>query len=266
MDRLSGRKILGDSLRRFWIEKTKKAGDNFVIDGELFKHIFLVCRQDLGDKFELLTDEELAYFVKVTSIDKKMAIVEIIDERTNPKVERPWLHLLLCMPKFNRFELILEKSVELGVKSVTPVFSDFSFVKTFDKVNETKQKRWQKIIQSATQQSGRGDLMKLNTVVDFDQILKGIDSQWNKPSDCVIFPYEGDKLISLKSSLMTINKATIKDIYYIVGSEGGFSHQEVEKLKAKNISPVSLGKQVLRVETACIALTSILKYEFSEFS
>lgn len=125
----------------------------------------------------------------------------------------------------------------------------------------SKRERMERIIKNATQQTGRGELMDLEGAISFDELL-GL----YKKSDSVrgIFAFEGEGGEPLKKQLAEQGPQP-EQIWLFVGSEGGFSRQEAEIFKEINLFPVSLGHQVLRVETACVTLLGIIKYELGLF-
>lgn len=249
-------------MRRYWIEKKDIFQDQVNFTGDVFHHIFDVCRQEVGSKFEVLTEDSKAYFVEVTQVAKKTAAAQILEERVIPELKTPHVHLLLSISRFPVMDAVMEKAVELGVKSIQPFFSEFSFVRKGEKISENKVDRWDKIVRSATQQSGRGDLMKIHSPIPFEKISDLINQ---KPGSVGLFAYEGLSTLSIKDYVAKVKSEHpqgIKDLWIIVGSEGGFSHKEVEEFQKLGLDPVTLGPQVLRVETACMALVSVLKYDF----
>jgi 16S rRNA (uracil1498-N3)-methyltransferase len=169
--------------------------------------------------------------------------------------------LALAVSRFPVMDAIVEKAVELGVKSIQPLFTEFSFVRTRSALSANKVERWDKIVRSATQQCGRGDLMPISPALGLDEFL----SKFNQKSSVMgLFAYEGPSTLSVKDYVTEKKKEAgpLKEIWVFVGSEGGFSYDEVEKLRNLALHPVTLGSQVLRVETACMALVSVLKYDF----
>ncbi|HRO66263.1 MAG TPA: 16S rRNA (uracil(1498)-N(3))-methyltransferase [Pseudobdellovibrionaceae bacterium] len=247
-------------MRRYWIETSDKSGDLVHFRGDLHHHIFDVCRQELGSKFEVLTEEGKAYLVKVTQLDRKAALAEVIEERVIPALAKPWIRVVLSVPRYPVMDSVLEKLVELGVKSVHPVFSEFSFVRSAGTLSENKVQRWEKIIQSATQQSGRGEKMELHEARPLKTFLEGIN---RNEGFAGLFAYEGPSTLGIKEELTRMKSQGVpSEIWLFVGSEGGFSTQEVESFREVGLKPVTLGQQVLRVETACMALVSVLKYDF----
>ncbi|OFZ31572.1 MAG: hypothetical protein A2622_03030 [Bdellovibrionales bacterium RIFCSPHIGHO2_01_FULL_40_29] len=249
-------------MRRYWIEKNQIQEDQIQFKGDQFHHIFDVCRQEVGHHFEVITEESKAYLVEVTSVEKKQAIARIKETREIQKLNRPHIHIALSVSRFPVMDSIMERAVEMGVSSITPFYSEFSFIRKAASMPEGKVDRWQKIIVSATQQSGRGELMRIQKPIDWNILLQQINPS---PQTWCLFAYEGTGTASIKSYLQT-KKASLNkppdDIWIIVGSEGGFSSNEVQTLQQLGLDPVTLGSQVLRVETACLTLVSVLKYEF----
>jgi len=249
-------------MRRYWIEKNSIYNDDVTFKGDVFHHIFGVCRQEKGHHFEVITEDSKAYLVEVTAVEKKQATAKILESREIEKLPTPHIHIALSVSRYNVMDSIVEKAVEMGVYSILPFCSDFSFIRKPDNLPAGKTERWQKIVISATQQSGRGELMKIYEPLEWQNMLKFINpSAQNK----CLFAYEGDSTLAIKDYIATIKGAadpTPENIWIIVGSEGGFSDQEVSQMKQLGLNPVTLGPQVLRVETACMTLVSVLKYEF----
>ena len=247
-------------MRRYWISKDQITNDVVNFDGDQHHHIFVVCRQTASHQFEVLTGDSVAYLVEVTDVQKKRATAKVLSSRKIESLPRPYINLALSIPRFPVFDAICEKAVEMGVQKISPFVSDFSFVREIKEFPENKIERLGKIVLSATQQSGRGDLMKIDSPTNLDQIIKSIG-----PHDFAFFAYEGDTQTDLRreiTRLKTQHTQTPENIWIFVGSEGGFSDPEVKKLTDLGLHPVTLGAQILRVETACMTLVSVLKYEF----
>lgn len=248
-------------MRRYWIEKNQITNETVHFLGEQFHHIFDVCRQTVGHHFEVITDDSKAYLVKVETISKKSATAKIIENREIKKLDYPHIHVLISVPRYNVFDSTLERCVEMGVTSITPFVSDYSFIRKEKELPAGKYDRWNKIIISATQQSGRGELLKINELTNFNQLVKKINPD---EKNWCLFAYEGKTQSSVNIEIGRLRQkyATTADhIYILVGSEGGFSQQEVLMIESLGLHPVTLGQQILRVETACLTLVAILKYE-----
>jgi 16S rRNA (uracil1498-N3)-methyltransferase len=245
-------------MRRYWLESNSRIENQFKIEGEAFHHIFDVCRQEQGSKFEVLLGDQKAYLTEVVKVDKKSALVQIISERLILPLAKPHIHLAISFPRYHVMDAVIEKAVEMGVHTIHPFYSQYSFIRSDKSFPIQKMQRWKKIVVSATQQSGRGELLQIVNPVEFEVLL----NQFNQSANTLgLFAYEGDSAQNIQQEL---KKAHLKkpDNYWIfVGSEGGFSSSEVQLFQQAGLPSVTLGDQVLRVETACIALISVLKYE-----
>ena len=250
-------------MKRYFYDGELQKGARLSLAGDLFHHIFEVCRLKIGEHFELLNEKGRAYLVAVESIDKKRSQVLVLEERQIAEIKFPHIYLYLSFPKISTFEAVVEKSVEMGVKSITPFFSDFSFVRTLSQFPTLKVPRWQKIILQATQQSGRGDLLKIEGVKNLKELLPEVNSMENTLN---VIAYEGEATQSLKAFIAQRRNVSLRRINIFVGSEGGFSGSEILRFKDLDLPPVTLGDQVLRVETACMTLVAGLKYEFDLLS
>lgn len=254
-------------MRRYWVTKDQiheVAGNTTVnFSGDIFHHIFSVCRQENGSKFEVLAGDQKAHFVEVIQVGKKSAEARVLETRMIPALKAPHIHLAMSVPRFPVMEAVIEKAVEMGVTAIHPFFSEFSFVRSASMVPESKIDRWQKIVVSATQQCGRGELLTISPAIPWAELQKKFNQV---PGRMGLFAYEGEGQKSVKNYLEAeiVKRQPEKpqEIWLFVGSEGGFSQTEVQAFRQMGLEAVTLGDQVLRVETACIALVSVLKYQF----
>jgi 16S rRNA (uracil1498-N3)-methyltransferase len=256
-------------MRRYWIEKNQIENEIVFFTDDQFHHIFAVCRQCVGNHFEVITEESIAYLVKVIDIKKKSATAQIVETREIQKLPEPHIHIALSVSRYPVMDSIVERAVEMGVTSILPFVSDYSFIRKEKELPTAKMERWKKIIISATQQCGRGELMTIRDTSTMDKMLETINP--NTENLC-LFAYEGQKDENLKS-IETVTRQhqtesggtktmPIKNIWLIIGSEGGFSEKEVIHMRNLGLDPVTLGSQILRVETACLTLVAVLKYVF----
>ena len=246
-------------MRRYWVEEEHKTEEGFELTGDVFHHICVVCRRGLNDRFELILKGQ-AYLVEITEVTNKKATAKVIETRTIAPLPKPEIHLALSLPKFQTLEKVLEKMVELGVHSVHPFTSDFSFVKSSKKVPAKKYGRWEKIIRGATQQTGRGEFLNLTPIKPLSVLLK----EFSEQEALGLLAYEGEGGENLKNRMAEMG-SNPQPLWIFVGSEGGFSTEDLDLFKDYKLLPISLGDQVLRVETACVTLVSILKYGLGHF-
>lgn len=251
-------------MRRYRLSLDPTDLDQITLEGDLFHHIVDVCRQDVGSKFELLDSQGNAHLVQVEEVGKRTAQVRRLSSRELPKLPKPHLILALSVPRFPVLESVLEKCVELGVSDVHLFFSSFSFVRGNDKISPSRFERWQKIILSSTQQSGRGDLMSLHPAVPLNDLFKRFNPSLG---DWGLLAYEGETPHTLAEVLVPLraHRPAPERLWFFVGAEGGFSSDEAKLFESHGLHAASLGDQVLRVETACITLASILKYDVGHF-
>lgn len=240
--------------RRFIVNEKdiKKIDDTkFEIFGSEVKHI-QVNRKNIGDIIKLND-----YECKIQSIKKESIILEIIKEIE--KQGEPYINLTLyiALLKGEKMDLAIQKAVEIGVKKIVPFFCKNVVVKLKDSELLKKKERFQKISNEACKQCGRTDLAEISDILTFDDMLKDIKNQ-----EAVFFAYE-DSSVNLKDEISKYDKKQLTNIACIIGPEGGFEQEEVDNISNKeNVNNISLGRRILRAETAAISLCSILMYEF----
>lgn len=198
------------------------------------------------------------YLTKVTDIDDEKIILNIL-EKSKSKELIYKINLYQGMPKSDKMEFIIEKAVELGVFSITPVDMEFSVSKFNDKNKSSKIIRYNKISKSASEQSKRGIIPEVRDNINFtEMILKIKNDKYN-----ILF-YENAEGMKLTHEFINDLKKNIKEdenINIIIGPEGGFSNKEIDYAINNNIKVLSLGERILRTETAAISSLSIFMYE-----
>ena len=161
------------------------------------------------------------------------------------------------LPKADKMELIIQKSVELGVHDITPIEMKRCVVKLQGKDKTKKIERWQKISEVAAKQCGRNYIPKINNIENLKEISEKI-----KDYDVVLVAYEEEKENTLKNELELLKKDNdnIK-IAVVIGPEGGIDKEEIEVLKRNGAKIITLGKRILRTETVALNVLSIIMYE-----
>ena len=163
------------------------------------------------------------------------------------------------LPKADKMELIIQKSVELGVFDITPIEMKRCVVKLNEKDKTKKIQRWQKISEVASKQCGRNIIPSINSIINIKNVCNLLNEY-----DIVLIAYENEKETTLKQVLNEIkqcyNEKEIK-IAIIIGPEGGIASEEVEILKESGAKSITLGKRILRTETVALSVLSVIMYE-----
>lgn len=167
------------------------------------------------------------------------------------------IQLYLGLTQREKFEWILQKCTELGVAGFTPVISSRSLVQSTDEAR-SKQDRWQRILQEAAEQSGRGRIPALAAALRWDEAL----AQFQSPGDAGLIAWEGEKTLSIAQALMAHKNSPRLAVF--IGPEGGYSETEVSQAQAAGLTPVTLGKRILRMETAAVVAATLILHEFNE--
>ena len=243
---------------KFFVTGDKISGNEIIIDSEDSKHIKKVLRIGVGDIITVCDGSGTDYTAKISEIDEKAVICEITDSKkcdTEPGIK---VTLFQGLPKASKMDYIIQKNTELGICEITPVSMSRCVVKLENiKAEEKKTERWQKIAAEAAKQSGRGIIPKVNMPMTFDEVIESV-----KEYDLVFAPYECEEETRLKDVIEANPDAS--KIAFIIGPEGGYDPAEIEKLKKAGIKTVTLGKRILRTETAAEAVISMLLYGYNE--
>lgn len=241
--------------KRFYIQKDNIQNDVITITDDEHNHLSKVLRLKVGDSVECFYDNSDIINCKITSILKNASTLKIqnyLEVKTNPKYN---VTLFQGLPKLDKLELITQKITELGLTGLIPYSSTFCIAKP----NENKTERLKKITINACKQCGRTKLLEISNPVSFKQMLEKLGS-----FDLVIFANETENTKTIKQ-VFNNGKQNFNNIAIIVGSEGGFSSDEIASLTyLNNVVSVSLGKRILRTETASITLASLVQYELGE--
>ncbi|MBV4419968.1 16S rRNA (uracil(1498)-N(3))-methyltransferase [Clostridium tyrobutyricum] len=245
-------------MHKFFVSKENIMENTAYILGEDVKHIYKVLRLKPGDKVSIndCCGEEFLGLIK--TIDREQVQVEILEKLDLDNESNIDVYLFQGFPKSSKMDLIVQKATELGVKEITPIFTDRVVVK--NKQGELKKAdRWNRIVKEACKQCKRSVIPKVNNPMEFkdiQQLLKNID--------LIVVPYENEQSIGIKNLAQNMDKNKIKSIGIIIGPEGGFAEEEISTLKDVGANIVTLGPRILRTETAGLVCTSLIMYEFGD--
>ena len=244
----------------FFATENMRTENGYIISGSDYNHIKNVLRKNVGDKF-LVSDSGESHLCEIEKIEPDFISVKVVEKNYNDTSLPIELYLFEGLPKSDKLELIIQKAVELGVNGIIPVEMENCVVKLDNKKKASKLSRWQAIAESAAKQSKRNIIPTVYPVTDYKTVLKNIDKL-----DILLVPYEcAEGMSATKNALLKLKEGMKVGI--IIGPEGGFSQKEITDIADFGGEIISLGKRILRTETAAITAVSMcMLYSETELS
>lgn len=239
---------------RFFITPDAVRGPQIIMTGDDLRHIRTVLRKQPGDLLILLDGKGKEYTARIVGMERTEIIAEVVSEITREAAPHPIITLCQGLPKADKMDWIVQKATELGVANIVPLITERTIVKIKDE--EKRVSRWQKIAREAAMQSNRVDMPAIGRIVSFNDFLRTQDPE---PGTLLLLPWE-EGTVPIKDILR--GTSGIKKIIVLIGPEGGFSEAEAEAARTRGFSLVSLGPNILRTETAAIAVLGMIMYEF----
>ena len=247
-------------MSKFFVKPEQIKNDNIIIDGDDVNHILNVLRMKKDDEIQVcnqVTGENYkARIMQYSKNEIECKIEEKIGKSTESNVH---ITLFQGIPKFEKMELIIQKNTEVGVNNIVPVIMERTVVKLDEKVASKKLDRWQKIAEIAAKQSMRDIIPNVKSIITTKEI--DVDMY-----DVVLVAYENEEHNMLKAELKKLESQNKQEynIAIVIGPEGGISEKEIELLDEKNVKFVSLGKRILRTETAGLVMAGNILYELEK--
>lgn len=243
---------------KFFIKTNQINNSEIKIIGEDVKHIAQVLRAKIGEKLTLCNVENnLNYTTTITKINQDYILCNIEDCNKSFVESSVEVTIFQGLPKADKMEYIIQKNIELGAKQITPITMSRCVVKLDEKTASKKIERWQKIAESAAKQSGRECIPTVAKPINVLELCEEI-----KDFDLVLLAYENEENITLKQELKKYKNNNGLKIGVIIGPEGGIDKSEVEMLTRAGAKIITLGKRILRTETASVAIMSNIIYEY----
>lgn len=245
---------------RFFVEKEQidREEKKVCIKGTDVNHIKNVLRMRAGEKILISTGEDLEYTCGIVEMTQEEILAEIIEIQEADRELPSKIYLFQGLPKSDKMELIIQKAVELGVFQIIPVETKRCVVKLDAKKEASKRKRWQGIAESAAKQSKRMVIPEIHSVMKFSQAI-----EYAGQLDIRLIPYElAENMDHTRKMLEKIQPG--QSIGIFIGPEGGFTQEEIETALEYQVEPITLGKRILRTETAGMTILSILMYLLEE--
>lgn len=247
-------------MHHFFVGPSQVQEGKICIEGSDINHMKNVLRMKIGELLEVNDGCGNLYMCEVEAYEEEAAWVKIL-ERYDAVSELPAkIYLFQGLPKGDKMELIIQKAVELGVYEIIPVSTKRAVVKLDEKKAAKKVQRWNAIAEGGAKQSGRGLVPEVTEVLTFKQALEKA-----KSLDIVMVPYEKAK--GMEATYQAVQAVQPgKSVGIFIGPEGGFEEEEIVKAMESGAVPVSLGKRILRTETAGFMILSVLMYHLECFT
>ena len=238
----------------FFVKPEQISGDRAVITGPDVNHIGNVLRMKPGEKVLLSAGEDWEYLCEIEEITKEEVRLIVNEENRDVRELPARITLWQGLPKSDKMELIVQKAVELGAARIVPVETKRCIVKLDPKKAENRVRRWQTIAESAAKQSGRHRIPEVGMPVPFREALKEAAAD-----DVRLIPYElAEGMDATRKLIGEIPEGSSISVF--IGPEGGFEETEIREAEALGFRPVTLGKRILRTETAGLVILSFLLF------
>ena len=237
----------------FFVNKDKIKYNFIFIENSDVNHIKNVLRKNIGDILDIVSDR-IRYKAEIIEISSNQIKCKILEknEDIDKKIN---LTIFQGLAKADKIEYIIQKCTELGVYEIVPTEMKRCVVKLDEKDKSKKIERWKKIAEVAAKQSLRNDILKIEDILSFKSMILNL-----KNYDLVILAYEKEQDIKLKDVLRNMSK-DIRNIAVIIGPEGGIDEEEATLLVNNGANQITLGKRILRTETAPVAISAMIMYE-----
>lgn len=238
-------------MHQFFVDDSQVGKEYVTIVGSDVNHISNVLRMKPGEKIRVSTNQGQDYFCSIAEVGQDFVQADILDEEA-PNTELPSkIYLFQALPKGDRMETIIEKAVELGVYEIIPVAMKFCVVKLDDKKAANKIRRWQAIAESAAKQSKRSLIPQIHPVMTYKEAVA-----YAKECDVKLVPYENERgMAATREALECLQPG--QSVSVMIGPEGGFAPEEIDMVR-QDMQVISLGKRILRTDTAGICTMSML--------
>ena len=241
-------------MQQFFVTADQVQENQIYIEGTDVNHMKNVLRMRPGEKLGISDGNNHHYICQVEKYEDAQAVLTILEEESVDTELPSKVYLFQGLPKGDKMELIVQKAVELGVYQVIPVATKRAVVKLDAKKAKKKVERWQQIAVSAAKQAGRGIIPAVGEVCTYAQALK-----YAEELDVVLIPYElAEGMEETKQIIAEIRPGQSVGIF--IGPEGGFEKEEVEQAVKAGAEPLTLGKRILRTETAGLTMLSVLMF------
>ena len=241
---------------RFYVPEPHIEEGVLRVEGTEVRHIRKVLRLKAGDPVTIFDGSAKEYEGSIVELGPSFVLIQIQNASSPHRDSQLEITLAQSLLKGEKMDYLIQKATELGIKEIVPFFSSRSVPLLEKSKRLERHHRWEKITIEASKQCGRGTLPVVKPLQDYSEMLRVA------PTDSLRFILWEKEGVALKQILK--RSAEKKKIFFIVGPEGGLSEAEVEESMTMGFTPVTLGKRIVRAETASLCLLSILQYEWGD--
>lgn len=242
-------------MHHFFVNNQQVKESYIIIEGTDVNHIKNVLRMKIGEKLLISNGMNMDYLCELTKVTSEEVIATIVSVDEDGGELPSKVYLFQGLPKADKMELIIQKAVELGVYEIIPVSMKHSIVKLDEKKQVNKVNRWQAIAESAAKQSKRSIVPNVKHVMSFQEAL-----DYAKNFEYNLIPYEhADQMQETKKIIGSLKAKTSIGVF--IGPEGGFDEMEIKNARKCNMRTITLGKRILRTETAGLTALSVIMFQ-----
>jgi 16S rRNA (uracil1498-N3)-methyltransferase len=243
------------TIPRLYLPRPLEKGAFYTATADQARYLKTVLRMKEGDPVLIFNGTGREYEAVIRRQTAEGVELEVTGSRVLPAAG---IHVTLCqaIPKAEKMDGIIRHATELGAERIIPFFAERSIPRWQPEQLSRKRERWRKIAVEASRQCGRSDITEIGEIVTFERLLRDVPE-----SGLRLIPWEEETARGIREVLRDPARDGMMEFILVIGPEGGFSVEEIEQARRAGFLSVSLGKRVLRVETASLAVLAILQYE-----
>jgi 16S rRNA (uracil1498-N3)-methyltransferase len=248
-------------MQRYFVPVESYKQEQLAITGDDAHHLANVMRAKPGETVIISDGDGREALAKLVTVDKAEVTAEVSERRNS--ISEPMVRVVIAqaLPKGDKLEMVIQKGTEIGAFRFIPFVSERTIVQYDAKKEAKRMDRWSKIAKEAAEQAHRGRVPVIESVISWRELLKKA-----MEADASYFCYEKESALQLRSMLskLRLERGEQAEIMLIIGPEGGFTEKEAREAEEAGCVPVSLGRRILRTETASLVGLSAILYEYGE--
>lgn len=248
-------------MQRYFVSPKQMNEESIRILGEDAHHLIRVLRVKIGEQIIVSDGQGTEVLGKVTATDESSVVVERVTELKTSGEPNVEVWIAQSLPKGDKFETVVQKCTELGASRIIPFISERTIVRYDEKKLQKRMERWRKIAKEAAEQSHRSAIPVIESPRNWKALLESV------PSTNALLCYEQERSKGIKTALQSLRaEAESQPMLIVIGPEGGLTEAEAKQAQEAGCVTVSLGRRILRTETAAMTALTCIMYEFDEMN